>query len=398
MSKTRLVLLIVTVLGGLGIGFSAQAMMVENKDVVQIQADQVVASSLATTGSSITIDGKVQGDVFCAGQSIIINGFVDGDVFCAGQSITINGEVRGNVRVIGNTLTINGKVARNVMVAGSNIVLGSKAEVGWDMMMAGATASIQGTVKRDLEGVGSNLTLDGHVRRNVYFMSGDAQQGNKEGDAKAESTIHINKQAVIDGNFGYKARQEAQIEDGATIKGSTNHYMFMAREGRDRSAAAGGVWWMVIKIFSALLVGLILVSWLKKPVTEVTNKMFTQPLITIGTGLLLLIVTPVIAVILMITLIGFPLGLIILGVWLMMLYFANVLVAIAVGQKINQYWNKKLESGRHTLVHSMIIGVIVLYLIFSIPIIGGLACFISMLFGLGYIWQYGREKSAVYKI
>lgn len=392
MSKTRLVLTMLIVLGGVGVGFSAQALMIENKDVVQVHSDQVVASSLAVAGSSITIDGKVQGDIFCAGQSVVINGFVDGDVFCAGQSITINGEVRGNVRAVGNTITINGKVARNVMVAGSNIVIGSKAQVGWDVLFAGATASVQGMIKRDVEGAGSNLTLDGQIGRNVYFMSGNNHKEEKSAKEENQASIHISKQTVIEGDFGYKARQDAYIEEGATIKGATNHYMLMGREERNHSGATGWVWWVVVKIFSALLVGLILVSWLKKPVTEITHKMFTQPLITIGIGLLLLIVTPLISLILMITLIGFPLGLIVLGLWLMILYLANILVAIALGEKINQRWNKKFEPGKNSLVHSMIIGVIILYLIFSIPIIGGLLCFITLLYGLGIIWQYIRGK------
>jgi cytoskeletal protein CcmA (bactofilin family) len=146
--------------------FQAKALMVQNKESLYVAKDEVISSSYVAAGSTITIDGKIQGDVICAGRSIIINGFVDGDVLCLGQTITINGEVRGSVRAIGSSVVINGKVARNVTVAGSDVGLGSKGEVGWDMMFASAYSDIRGAVKRDIDGAGAIMTIGGLVGRN----------------------------------------------------------------------------------------------------------------------------------------------------------------------------------------------------------------------------------------
>lgn len=215
MSKTRLPLVIFLALFIGFFAFQAKALMAQNKESQYVAKEEVISSNYFSVGSSITIDGKVQGDVICAGRSIVINGFVDGDVICAGQSVTINGEVRGNVRVVGSSVAINGKVARNVFVAGSDINLGSKAEVGWDMLFAGAYSDIRGVVKRDLEGAGAAITVGGSIGRNVNLF-GDRNDGSK--NTNNNQTITIAKGAVINGNLSYTASQDAVVEEGLQLK------------------------------------------------------------------------------------------------------------------------------------------------------------------------------------
>ena len=76
MSKTRLSL---AVFLALFVGFfalEANALMVQNKESLYVAKEEVINSNYVAAGSSITIDGKIQGDVICAGRSITINGFV----------------------------------------------------------------------------------------------------------------------------------------------------------------------------------------------------------------------------------------------------------------------------------------------------------------------------------
>lgn len=391
MSKTRLPLVIFLALFIGFFAFQAKALMAQNKESQYVAKEEVISSNYFSVGSSITIDGKVQGDVICAGRSIVINGFVDGDVICAGQSVTINGEVRGNVRVVGSSIAINGKVARNVFVAGSDISLGSKAEVGWDMLFAGAYSDIRGVVKRDLEGAGAAITVGGSIGRNVNLF-GDRNDGSKN-SKNNNQTITIAKGAVINGNLSYTASQDAVVEEGATIKGSNDRHDFALRRSGDASSAVVGyVWWRVIVIFAALLIGLILVSWLKRPIHEISQKIFIKPYATFGYGLLFIIVTPIICVLLMFTFIGIPLALMLAAIWLMIVYLGKIITAIMVGQEIMK--RRKLAEGKkQSIVFSMVVGIVVSYIIFSIPVIGGFLGMLATIFGVGLIWIYGREKS-----
>lgn len=391
MSKTRIIFtIILAVLIG-GVALTAKASMFQSKDSVYVGKDEVISSNFFAAGSSITIDGKVQGDVICAGRSITINGFVDGDVICAGQSITINGEIRGNVRAAGSSVTINGKVARNAMVAGSEIHLGTNAEIAWDMMFAGAFADLHGTVKRDLEGAGAKLVIGGQVNRNVSLFCDDNHRKNR--DDKEGSNITILKSAMINGDFNYTSSFEAEIEDGATIAGSTTrHDRMMSKPSNDDGAVAAWVWWRVIVMFAALLIGLILVSWLRRPMQAISERMFKKPYATFGYGLLVLIVTPLVCFILLMTVIGIPLALILLALWFIALWIAKIITAIVIGQEIMKR-RRSTELQKNNLVLSMVVGVVISYIIFSISIIGWALSLIATLFGLGMIWLYGREKS-----
>lgn len=391
MSKTRISL---AVFLALFVGFfalEANALMVQNKESLYVAKEEVINSNYVAVGSSITVDGKIQGDVICAGRSITINGFIDGDVLCAGQTITINGEVRGNVRVVGSSVAINGKVARNVMVAGSDINLGSEAEIGWDMLFAGAYSDIRGEVKRDVDGTAAIMTIGSKVGRNVNLF------GERNDDAKNNTnknkTITIAKGAVINGNLSYTASQDAVIEDGATIKGSTDRHNFSMRTSKDsESAVAGYVWWRIIVIFAALLVGLLLVSWLKRPINQMYQKIYNKPFATLGYGLLFIIVAPIICLLLFFTFIGIPLALMLGTVWLMMLYLGKIITAIMIGEEIMKR-RKQVEGRKHNIILSMIVGIVVSYIIFSIPVIGTLVALLATMCGVGLVWIYGREKS-----
>lgn len=386
MSKTRIISIIV---GGVLMvaAFSVQAATFQSKDTIYVGEDEVISNNFFAAGSSITVDGKVQGDIICAGRSITINGFVDGDVLCAGQSITINGEVRGNVRAAGSSITINGKVARNVMVAGSEINLGNKAEVAWDMMFAGAFADIHGQVKRDLEGAGNKLVVGGTIARNVMLFSDSGKH-----DKQSDSSITILKSAVINGDLTYTSGFEADIEEGAMVKGETTHHerMMGANKG-DGSFIAVWLWWKIISIFAALLIGLVLVSWLRRPVEAISQRMFVKPFKTLGYGLLFSIITPIVCFLLFMTVIGIPLALAILALWFIALWLAKIITAIVVVLEIMK--RRSSEQTRKTLVVPMIVGIVVSYIIFAIPVLGWLLCLLAVIFGMGGIWTYGREKS-----
>lgn len=393
MSKTRTKLIfgLVALALVLIVPLSTKAIMFKTDETTYITKDQVVSSSLFTAGSSITIDGLVQGDVFCAGQNITINGTVDGDVFCAGQSIVINGSVGGSVRAAGNSIGINGKVAHNVMVATAVLNIAPEATIGWDLQFASAAADIRGKINRDVDGAGASTVLGGNIGRNVYLVLDDNRQKNNN-DPK--TTLTISKGAVINGNVTYLAKTDANIEEGSMIKGSIEKKNLNLADKKidKKNHVIGWLWSIVFSIFAAIAFGLIIVSWLKKPVEEITDLMITKPWASLGLGFIVLFLTPIAAVIIMITMIGLPIGLTVLGLWILLMYPAKILVAIMLGKKITDKC-RLLKRYKGSLMAAMIVGVIVAWLIFSVPVIGWFLCFIAILWGLGGIWRFARAKA-----
>jgi len=393
MSKTRITLLSVfaTLAIALILPLSAKAIMFKADDSTYIAKDQIVNSSLFTAGSSITIDGKVQGDVFCAGQSIIINGIVDGDVICAGQNITINGAVGGSVRAVGNSLVVSGRVSRNIMFAGANLTISPSGSVGWDLQFGAAVSDIRGKITRDIDGAGANVVVAGNVGRNIYLVLDDNREKNNNDN---KPTLIVSKEAVVNGNLTYLAKNDAAIEDGSSIKGGVEKKAlnFNEKKRENKDGVVAWLWYIVISIFGAIAFGLVLVSWLKKPVEEITNLMIEKPWASLGFGFIFLILTPIAVILIMITMIGLPIGLTLLGAWILLMYPAKILAAIMLGKKLTDKC-RLLKNYKGSLMASMIFGIIVAWLIFSIPAIGWFLCFIALLWGLGGVWRYTRAKS-----
>ncbi|MCK4553560.1 hypothetical protein KAU19_01185, partial [Candidatus Parcubacteria bacterium] len=123
-------------------------------------------------------------------------------------------------------------------------------------------------------------------------------------------------------------------------------------------------------------------------IKKLTDKMLDKVGPSIGWGVIVMFLTPIIAILLLITLIGMPLAFILIGVWLIALFVSKILVGILIGRELlKRFWEKKKDS----LLLAMVIGIVIAWIIFSLPIIGWLLCLVAMWWGVGGIWLYFRK-------
>ena len=360
---------------------SAEAFAVKTGDSIYIAKDQTIEGNLYAVGSSITVDGTVTGDVICAGQTININGAIEGDVICAGQSININGAVNGSVRVAGNSININGQIARNAMAFGAAVNLGADAVVGWDMLIGAAVGGIRGKINRDLHGGASTVVIAGEIGENVRL-----KLNNKKTE---ESGLVIMDGAKINGNIVYTDKNEANIAGGASIIGGITHNLPEIK--KKKFIAINWAWGRLYSIFSALVIGLVLVSLWSKEIKKLTDKMLDKPGVSIGWGAVIMFLTPIISILLLITFIGIPLAFLLMGVWLIALFISKILFGILIGRYLmKKLWEKKKDS----LIWAMIVGVVISWIVFSIPVIGWLLGLVALWWGLGGIWLYFKPHNA----
>lgn len=361
---------------------AASAYSVKSGDSVYVPKGEIIEGNLYAAGSSLTIDGKVTGDVICAGQSISITGDVAGDVICAGQSINITGKIGGNLRLAGNTVNFSGQTERNGLIMGATIVTAASSTIGWDLLILGNVFELRGDIGRDLYGSAGKVSLSGQVGKNLNLNFG-AKNNNGQ-------PLVIADTAKINGDIKYKSDKDAIIGGGAVIKGEVIHNfpnMAAKKSGLENS----GWWWgKLISIFSALVIGLVLISFWREQIIKITDLMLAKTGPSFGWGILALLLTPIITIILLITIIGIPLSLILTALWLIAMYASKILVGILVGRSLlNNFWLKKKDS----LISAMIIGIIVAYLIFALPIIGGFIALLAVLWGLGGIMLALKKQS-----
>jgi len=387
MTKTRLAIIFSFILL-LALPLGVEAFAVKTGDSVYIAEGEVIEGDLYAVAANITVDGKVRGDVICAGQAINIKGQVDGDVICGGQSVNINGQIGGNVRVVGNSVNLGGKIARNVDAFGASIILDKNAEVGWSMFMAGATAEIRGKVGSDLYGTCPKVTIAGEIGRDVRIKLKDRIRAEKKGFSYEDKNelLAISEGAKVGGSIIYTGSNEAVVSEKASVAGEVKHNLPKVEKVRE-FMFVGWFWGRLYSIFAALVVGLVLISLWRKQIVELTNKMLEKVGVSIGWGAVVMFLTPIIAVLLIFTLIGLPLALILLGIWIIALFMAKILAGIMIGRTVlEKFWEKKKDS----LIWAMIVGVVICWFIFSVPFVGWILALVALWWGLGGIWLYFR--------
>jgi uncharacterized membrane protein len=93
-----------------------------------------------------------------------------------------------------------------------------------------------------------------------------------------------------------------------------------------------------------------------------------------------MIAVPIAAIALAITIIGIPVAILAVLLFIAALFLSRVLAALAVGRKITKdYWKSKQDSP----AAQALVGVAVLWILFAIPVIGGIFSFAAIVWGLG---------------
>lgn len=347
-----------------------QAVLMNSGDIVNLPKDKKISETAFIAGSDITIDADVDGDLFCAGRNITVNGNIKGDVICAGQLIKINGIVDGNVRTAAQTVEINGLVTRNVLSFSQSLTLAKFSSVKGDIFFGVQNVDLRGTLGRDIGGAAEQINISGSLLRNALVTA---------------SKIAIIDPAKVGGNFEYYMDNTGTASvNQKNIKGEIIKHEIVRKEIPQKEVkrvsqvgmAMGKIFWLI----TTLVLGFTLLYFLKSGVAGRIKAIADRPVITGLIGLAVLILTPLVFVLLLVTVIGVPVAFVLLLEYIVSLIIASVFPIILLGQwLIKSLAKKKSES----LAWSLMAGTVAVWLLMFIPVIGGLTGFVLLCLGLG---------------
>jgi hypothetical protein len=215
------------------------------------------------------------------------------------------------------------------------------------------------------------VTITGTVRGNVVSFNG---------------RVTVRSGATVTGDV--VSRSAPTIEEGATVRGDVRRgpgELFREPFPFFGYLAA----WLAVSV-SVLLLGLIFILLAPRAADALDAAGRTAPGPVIGWGLLLAIGLPLLAVLLLVTLVGIPFG-VGLSLALALIYsFGYTMAAWLVGRRI-------LASPRSRLA-AFLVGWAILRLLALIPIAGGLIGAVAVVIGLGAIavavWRARRAAPA----
>lgn len=340
-------------------GFAAPYISSSESGTERIKSEEQIDSMAFMAGNVINVDGTIAGDLFCAGSTIVVSGTVEGDVLCAGSSITISGEVLGDVRAAASTVKIDGQVSGSATVGASEVVIGQDGSIGGDLVGGASVLTLDGQVGRDVLLGAEQALITGQVGRDV-----DAWFG----------AMDLDEQATISGNFSYSSEKETSVPNGV-VAGEVNFTESTEAEKSQSAGMFGVASALLLVLMSGLLVfaGAVL---LPRVVESVGNVSWARFGIAGIVGLTTIFITPILAVLLMITGVGFVIGYVILLLWLLLMATAPIWVGYFIGSKI--------MAGRTTnVLLRATVGALVLMALLLVPIINVLVFVFTIIIGVG---------------
>ncbi len=393
-----------------GLDSGARATEFKSGENVTIGSDEVVRDDLYMTGDTMTIEGRVVGDVVAAGRVLRIDGVVEGDLIAAAQAIVIRGEITDDVRMAGMTmkLTEGARIGDDAFVAGFSFETEAGSRVEGKTGSSGYQAALAGEHLQGLEAslVGLRIagTVRGGVKATVNSDAGPAwwmqYMQSPVPLPRVEPGLEIGEQARIEGSLDYKSAGEALVAPGAVVTGELNHRVPVTQPVEKPSPGTRiveAVRWLLV----LLLVGS---AWLWLAPTKLLEMARTAgeralaslgwglvALLGLPFGLLLLVVltsvvtmafgmlslTPGAALTLVVGLVAILI--LVANLWIVIFYLAPILMSYVGGRWLLTRGGSA-EKSRYL---SLLVGLVVLSGLSLIPFAGTVIRAIVVVAGLG---------------
>jgi cytoskeletal protein CcmA (bactofilin family)/predicted anti-sigma-YlaC factor YlaD len=326
---------------------SSYGMEVRRSDKpLTVPAGETVDDTLVAAAERVTIDGTVTGDLIAFGSQVTIRGRVKGNVVSFARRVELEGVVEGSVMGFAQSVETRGQIAHNIYAFGQTVDVRRDARIDENATMFAAQSGIEGTIGRDV---------------NVFAGS-----------------MNVSAPAHIGGGLTARVsrKESAYIAPGATIGGKTN--IEAPQPAPSKYSRLSFYVWQTIWLAAAFLAGLVL-FWLVPGFSRARFDNAKDLLVSAGLGCIALIAAPVAAIIAMITLVGLPLGLIGLSVWILGIYLAKIIVAGFLGRSLLT----NIGDAQPAIPLVLLAGLVPVFIAINLPFIGGLINFLLIILGLG---------------
>lgn len=315
-------------------------------------------------GAVVVEEGETVSEVNAVGGSVIVHGTVTGDVSGAAGNVLITGTVEGDVNVATGNLVVSGTVGGSVSAGAGSVHIAEGGIVNGNFDVGAGDVRIDGTV------------------------NGDARIG--------AETIRLGEAAAIGGSLTYDGQLEGNLD---AVAGDVTH---------DRTLGSIGVaelqplvsWVFAVYAFVAnLVLGVLLLAVFPRFSDGVAEQAIGEPLKTGLVGLGVILAAPLLAFVLVLTIVGIPLALVGALVFLFAVWIAVVYGRFALGMWLLSLLGRSDGDRRDRRWIALLLGLLLGAALAAVPIVGAAVRFVLFLLGLGALTlrlvEYRRGASPV---
>lgn len=327
-----------------------------------IASDQTIDDTVIAAAETVEVDGTITGDLIAVGRRVRVRGRVRGNLITGAQNVEIEGTVDGSILQFGQTVTTRGQTGGNLYAFGQTITVPGMARVGGNATVFSETATIEGSVGRDVTSFGRQLDLAASVGRRV----------NAYGDR-----VDIRSGARIDGGLTAHVanRDNVHVDPGATVGGETR--IDVTEPAPSRFATSRFYVRQVIRLAAAFIAGWIffrLVPW----AAAISLNTGGAALTALGIGAVAACATPLLAIVIGITIVGLPIAIFAVLLWIVLLYLAKIVIALLLGRAL-------VGANGRGIAMALLVGLVLIIVAVNLPYVGSLVSLLLTVTGLGVV-------------
>jgi cytoskeletal protein CcmA (bactofilin family) len=346
-----------------------------------------VWEDLYIAGGTVNINAPVHGDLIIAGGTVVINDTVTNDIFVAGGEITFNSFAGDDIRCAGGNIHIHKNVAGDVVVTGGSVVIHSGATVG-GLITGGGNVTVDGNVDGEVRSAAGDLLLNGNVAKNIDCRGGRITVNGSINGACVLSAndLIIGSNAAFHNDVRYW-NKKGSPDFKQSLKNSKATYddSLRMQTGRWYFLGAATVLAVLWYLGMALLMIFIIQYLFSGTMKKAADTVFNRTAKSLGLGLLFFIGVPLAVVLAFVTLIGLPVGLLLLVGYIIAAILATVITSAVAANWYNNRNNHNWSNLRLTFAAFGIF--ILIKLLSSIPFLGWLITGLLVCVSFGSIMQ-----------
>jgi hypothetical protein len=333
----------------------------------------MTAAAVETADNEFTVkrtarqDGKTNGDFVAIAEDAEISRGVGGDVYALGRNVIVTDDDKlQNIAVGGANVNVSVKDARNIYAAGAD--LNVRADNAAGVYLAGLGVTLTGDAT-DAYVVAGSAHIDGNIKENLVIRSDNVVFGD-DATVGGRVTIYSKKHATLPDSI-----------DSTRVTYKSPSLFGKNADAQNTGGAPTGIRritliFMVSGVVAAVLLSLGLNATRPEFFSGKADGFRRRVWGDLIRGLAAIIVLPVVAVALLFTVVGVPIGVLLAAAYAIVLYLAPVVTGTVLGRVIFKRMNR-FASG------AICVGI--LKILALIPWFGMFVSLAAALYGMGAV-------------
>ena len=346
-------------------------------------------------GINVTIAAKGEESLTAGAARLGVTGTVGLDAWLVGANVKVDAKIGRDLTVRAANVSAAGDIGGSVEASGADVKIDARIGTNLDIEAAEANISPKSTVGGEVTINAAEVT---YGAANVGRVDIRAREINFDGASKGAVTLSATKviigpNARINGDLVVFSIGEPEISPSAIITGTTTRKSLFQSETMQPFTSQ----WLPMEAqialilgMSGLMAGIFFLLAGRTGLEESINTLVEHPAGSLGWGLGALVVVPVAAALLGISIVGIPLGICALLALPVLLLLGYAQAGFGLGERLFNSIGDPLSGG--TRVVLLLAGLIGLGLLSLIPYAGPFIAVIAALMGVGAVLKTFHKR------